>query len=438
MNQTRIQTDLEEYEKSLYDILERIFKAKKDEFVPGKSIIHYAWAIYDHREVFLAVKSLLSGWLGIGKNANNFERQFSEFLRIEYCTLTNSGSSANLLAFESLKLPKGAEVITPVVTFPTTLNPVILKGLMPVFLDICPSTYNIDASKLEEAISRKTRLVMLPHTLGNPNDMKAVMDIAQDHGLQVIEDCCDALGSRFDGRYVSTFGDMGTFSFYPAHHMTMGEGGAVVTNSEELSLAVRSLRDWGRACVCPVCKIAVNPNAFCPLRFSKTVIPDYDRRYTYINVGYNLKPLDLQAAFGLQQLKRLPGFIRKRQRNFRTLREELARFEDYFILPESLSKADPCWFAFPLTVRDDAPFRQKNVVQFLEKHQVMTRPLFAGNILRQPAYAGINCRVVGKLENSDRVMRSTFFVGIHPGIDEQQLDYMIGVFDKFMKQARKK
>jgi len=429
---------IEDYEKSLYDILEKIFKEKKDEFVPGKSIIHYAWAVYDQNEVFEAVKTLLSGWLGIGKNANKFERQFSQFLQIKHCILVNSGSSANLLALESLKLSKGAEVITPAVTFPTTLNPTILKGLKPVFLDVFPSTYNIDASRLEDAVSKKTCLIMLPHTLGNPNDMKTVTDIAEDRGLHVIEDACDALGSRFDGKYVSTFGDLGTFSFYPAHHMTMGEGGAVVTNNEELSLTVRSLRDWGRACVCPVCTIAVDPNAFCPLRFSKAVIPDYDRKYTYINIGYNLKPLDLQAAFGLQQLKRLPDFIKRRKNNFKRLHEELAKFEDYFILPESLPKADPCWFAFPLTVRDDAPFKQKDVAQFLEKHQVMTRPLFAGNILKQPAYVDINCRVVGKLENSDRVMRSTFFVGIHPGIDEQRLNYMIDVFDKFMKHTRKK
>jgi len=429
---------IEDYEKSLYDILEKIFKEKKDKFVSGKSVIHYAWAVYDQNEVFEVVKTLLSGWLGIGKNANNFERQFSKFLQTKHCTLVNSGSSANLLAVESLKLPKGAEVITPAVTFPTTLNPIILKSLKPVFLDVSPSTYNIDASGIEDAVSKKTCLIMLPHTLGNPNDMNTVMDIAEDRGLKVIEDACDALGSRFDEKYVSTFGDLGTFSFYPAHHMTMGEGGAVVTNNEELSLTVRSLRDWGRACICPVCTIAVDPNAFCPLRFSKAVIPDYDRKYTYINIGYNLKPLDLQAAFGLQQLKRLPDFIKRRKDNFKRLHEELTKFEDFFILPESLPKADPCWFAFPLTVRDDAPFRQKDVTQFLEKHKVMTRPLFAGNILKQPAYVDIDCRVVGKLENSDRVMRSTFFVGIHPGIDEQRLNYMIDVFDKFIKHARKK
>jgi len=428
----------ENYETSLYNILEKIFQEKKDTFVPGKSTIHYAWAVYDQNEVFEVIRALLSGWLGVGKNANNFERHFAKFLQTKHCTLVNSGSSANLLAVESLKLPKKAEVITPAVTFPTTLNPTILKGLKPVFLDVSASTYNLNASKIEDAISKKTRLIMLPHTMGNPNDMDTVMDIAETHGLYVIEDSCDALGSRFNGRYVSTFGDLGTFSFYPAHHMTMGEGGAVVTNNEELSLTVHSLRDWGRACICPVCTIAVDPNAFCPLRFSKTVIPDYDRKYTYINIGYNLKPLDLQAAFGLQQLKRLPDFIKKRKSNFKTLREELTKFEDYFILPESLPKADPCWFAFPLTVRDDAPFRREDVVQFLEKHKVMTRPLFAGNILKQPAYVDIDCRVVGKLENSDRVMRSTFFVGVHPGIDAKRLNYMIDVFEKFIEHKRRK
>ena len=426
------------YEKSLYEILEKILDEKREAFLPGKTVIHYAWAVYDQNEIFEAVKTLLSGWLGMGKNADRFEREFSKFLGTKHCTLVNSGSSANLLAVESLKLPRGAEVITPAVTFPTTLNPSILKGLKPVFLDVSPSTYNIDADRIEDAVSKKTALIMLPHTLGNPNDMDIVMDTAEDHGLRVIEDSCDALGSRFDGKYVSTFGDMGTFSFYPAHHMTMGEGGAIVTNDEELSLMARSLRDWGRACICPVCTISVNSNAFCPLRFSRTVIPDYDRKYTYLNIGYNLKPLDLQAAFGLQQLRRLPDFIKRRRVNFKKLREELMKFEEYFILPESLPKADPCWFAFPLTVRDNAPFKRKDVVQFLEKHQVMTRPLFAGNILKQPAYRDIECRVVGKLDNSDRVMRSAFFVGVHPGIDEQRLSYMLDVFHEFTTRVRKR
>ena len=427
----------EDYKRKLYHILERTFKEKREEFNPGKTTIHYARAIYDHHEVFEVLESLLSGWLAVGEKANEFENQFAKFLDTKYCILVNSGSSANLLAVESLKLTRRAEVVTPAVTFPTTLNPIIQKGLKPIFVDINPATYNVDASKMKDAISKKTKLIMLPHTLGNPNEMDAVMDLAEDHDLYVIEDTCDALGSRYAKKYLSTFGDLGTFSFYPAHHITMGEGGAVVTNGEELSLMVRSLRDWGRACVCPVCTIALDPNAYCPLRFSKTLIEDYDRRYTYINIGYNLKPLELQAAFGLQQLKRLPLFIKKRKTNFKVLYEALSRFGDYFILPESLPKADPCWFAFPLTVKDKAPFKRIEIVRFLEKHRIMTRPIFAGNILKQPAYANLDCRIVDKLDNSDRAMNSSFFVGIHPGIDEQRLAYITDAFGKFIRKVKR-
>lgn len=428
---------VEDYKRKLYHILERTLKEKHEEFTPDKTTIHYARAIYDHHEIFEVLESLLSGWLAVGEKANEFENQFAKFLETRYCILVNSGSSANLMAVESLKLPRGAEVITSAVTFPTTLNPIIQKGFKPVFVDINPTTYNVNASKMKDAVSKRTKLIMLPHTLGNPNEMDVVMDLAKDYALYVIEDACDALSSRYAGKYLSTFGDLGTFSFYPAHHITMGEGGAVVTNNEELSLTVRSLRDWGRACVCPVCTIALDPNAYCPLRFSKTLIEDYDRRYTYINIGYNLKPLELQAAFGLQQLKRLPLFIGKRKTNFKVLYEALSTFEDYFILPESLPKADPCWFAFPLTVKDRAPFRRTEIIQFLEKHRIMTRPLFAGNILKQPAYANLDCRIVDKLENSDRVMSSSFFVGIHPGIDEQRLAYMIDTFGKFIRKVKR-
>ncbi|MEX2723350.1 MAG: lipopolysaccharide biosynthesis protein RfbH [Candidatus Freyarchaeota archaeon] len=418
----------------LFKLLERIFEEKKEEFVPGKTTIHYAWAVYDHNEIFAALKSLLSGWLGIGKAASEFEKKFSKFLGAKHCVLVNSGSSANLLAVESLRLPKGSEAITPATTFPTTLNPLIQKGIRPVLIDINPTTYNIDATELEKAFSEKVKLVMLPHTLGNPNEMDYIINFAEENNLYVIEDSCDALGSMYNGKYVSTFGDLGTFSFYPAHHMTMGEGGAVVTNNEELSLTVRSLRDWGRACVCPVCKISLDPNAYCPLRFSKTPLTDYDKRYTYINIGYNLKPLDLQAAMGLQQLEKLPTFIKRRKENFRKLFNGLLEFEEYFILPESLPKADPCWFAFPITVKDGAPFKRRDLVNFLEEHRIDTRPLFAGNILRQPAYRGVDFRVVGDLKNANRVMTSSFFVGIHPGITEEMLNYIINTFEAFIKK----
>ncbi len=428
---------LETCDKDLFTLLERILSQKKKEFIPGKTTIHYAWAVYDHQEIFAALKSLLSGWFGIGKYASEFEKHFSNFLGIRHCVLANSGSSANLLAVESVRIPKGAEAITPAITFPTTLNPLLQKGIKPVFMDINSRTYNINAAELENAFSEKVKLVMLPHTLGNPNEMDRIMEFAEEHDLYVIEDACDALGSRYKGKYVSTFGDEGTFSFYPAHHITMGEGGAVVTNNEELSLTVRSFRDWGRACVCPVCTISLDPNAYCPLRFSKTPLPDYDKRFTYINIGYNLKPLDLQAAIGLQQLQRLPDFIRKRKENFRKLYNEFLNFEDYFILPESLPKADPCWFAFPLTVKDDAPFKRKDIVQFLGDHHIDTRPLFAGNILKQPAYKDIDYRAVGKFDNSDRVMASSFFIGVHPGLTEDMLDYMINTFEAFIRKVKK-
>ena len=277
---------------------------------------------------------------------------------------------------------------------------------------------------------------MLPHTLGNPNEMDTIMELAEENDLFVIEDACDALGSKYNGQYLSTFGDIGTFSFYPAHHITMGEGGAVVTNNEEISYNVRSLRDWGRACVCPICTISINPDAYCPLRYSENPIPNYDLRYTYINIGYNMKPLDLQAGIGLHQLNRLPLFIKKRKSNFNKLYHALTKFESYFILPKSLTSADPCWFAFPITVKDEAPFKCIDMTQFLEKHKIMTRRIFAGNILKQPAYKDINFRKVGNLENSDMVMKSSFFIGIHPLIDEQRLDYIIEIFERFIRTVK--
>lgn len=432
---TDAETDIE---KELFKFLKKAFEEKRkyEKFVPGKTVIHYAWAIYDHREVYAVLKSLLSGWLGLGRYGRKFEEEFSKFLGIKYSVLTNSGSSANLLAVEALKLPKGCEAITPAVTFPTTVNPLIQKGIKPVFVDVRLGTYNVDASEVEDAISKDTKLIMLPHTLGNPNEMDAIMDIVEDHELHLIEDSCDALGSKYDGKYVSTFGDLGTFSFYAAHHITMGEGGAVVTNDEGLALRVRSLRDWGRACVCDVCRISLDPNAYCPLRFLNSPLPDYDKRYTYIHIGYNLKPLDLQAAFGLEQLKRLPHFIEVRKRNFKALYNALLDFEDFFILPESLPKADPCWFAFPLTIRDGAPFSRREIIEYLEKRKIMTRPLFAGNILKQPAYINVEYRVHGKLINSEKIMRSSFFIGIHPGIDEERLSYMINAIEEFVRKYK--
>ena len=422
--------------KEIEQLLCQYYSNNQYKFIPGESVIHYARAIYDHNEVIAALESLLSDWFGLGANGIKFEEKFTKFLTVKHCILTNSGSSANLLSVESLNLPKGSEAITPAVTFPTTLNPILQKNLEPVFLDIEPQTYNLDASKIEEAITEKTRLIMLPHTMGNPNEMDMITEIIEKYDLYLIEDACDALGTKYDGKYVSTFGDLGTFSFYPAHHMTMGEGGAVVTNKEELALTVKSFRDWGRACICPVCTTALNPNLQCPLRLDESPIPDYDRKYTYIHIGYNLKPLDLQAAIGLQQLKRLPNFIDKRKENFNKLYEELSEYQDYFILPRSLPKADPCWFAFPLTIKEKAPFHRKEIIDYLEQNKIATRPLFAGNILRQPAYKNIEYRVVGNLKNSEKVMKDTFFIGIHPGLGDEELGYMTNTIKEFIIKNR--
>jgi CDP-6-deoxy-D-xylo-4-hexulose-3-dehydrase len=420
--------------KKIEGLIVEYYKTKKDSFVPGKTTVPYALAIYDDKEVNAVVGSLLSGWLGMGANANEFERKFADFLGVRNSILTNSGSSANLLAVMSLKLPSGSEAITPAVTFPTTLNPALQGGMKPVFLDVDATTYNIDASQIEKAITSKTRLILLPHTLGNPNEMDVIMEVAEKHDLYVIEDTCDALGSKYDGKYLSTFGDFGSFSFYPAHHMTLGEGGAVVSNDDELLLTAKSLRDWGRACVCPVC-VLTNPNAHCPLRFSDSPLENYDKRFTYTNIGYNLKPLDLQAAFGLQQLNRLPGFISKRKENFKKIYEELERYEDYFVLPESLPRADTCWFAFPLTVKEKSPFTRNDVVKYFEDNKVATRPLFAGNILRQPAYSKIEYSIHGKLTNSDRIMEGSFFFGVHPAITDEMISYVSETFRNFIKKV---
>jgi CDP-6-deoxy-D-xylo-4-hexulose-3-dehydrase len=421
-------------EKHLYDLLRTIYPKKQEKFVPGTTMIHYAEAIYDHNEIYLVLQSLLSGWLGLSRNAHEFEKEFAKFLDMKHCILTNSGTSSNLLSVSALNLPKGTEALILATNFPTTLSVLIRNNIKPVFIDINPRTYNMDAEAIEECLTKKTKLIMLVHALGNPNEMDTVNEIADKHDLAVVEDTCDALGSKYGSRYLPTHGNLGTFSFYPAHQITLGGGGAVVTNSDDFNLKIRSLRDWGRACICDVCKLSLDKNAICPLRFSRTPIKDYDRRFTYINIGYNLQPIDLQAAIGLYQLKRLPEFIEKRKNNFKQIYSELSKYEQYFILPESLPKADPCWFAFPITVKKDAPFKRRDIVGFLEKHQIDTRPIYSGNLLRQPAFENISCRIPRKLVNSDYVMKSGFFIGLHQGLTKEMLTYIFETFEDFMRQ----
>jgi len=438
----------------IFKNIKKIFQLKSSQtiFRPGKDIVRYAGAVYDHEEVESMVNAILDGWFGVGKYTHRFETELSKFLGIERVIMTNSGSSANLLAVSALLSPQldvnsrlkpYDEVITPALTFPTTLNPALQYNLVPVLLDVDARTYNIYSDDLESAVSRKTRAILVPHTLGNPNEMDALMDFAEEHDLYLLEDACDALGSKYNNKYIGSFGDFGTFSFYPAHQITTGEGGAIATSDKELSDITLSLRDWGRACVMPVCDPLHCPDRTCPKSacHGKLVVlddlpEDYDKRYTFSNIGYNLKPTEIQAAMGLAQLKKLPDFIESRRRNFKILSDEFLNYEDFFILPESLPKSDPCWFAFPLTIKDHVPFRRKDIVEWLTKHNIEAKMLFAGNILKHSAYKGVNCRVAGKLTNSDRVMHNSFFVGIYPGMSEEKMNYMIDVFRAFIRKNR--
>ena len=408
-------------------------------FTPGEKV-HYAGRVYDARELVNMVDAVLDFWLTLGRFADEFEGQLAEFLGLEHALLVNSGSSANLVAVETLlsrevdgrRLRPGDEVIVPAVSFPTTIAPLVRGGLMPVFVDCDLGTYNLNLDAMEAAITDRTRAIIFAHTLGNPVNMTRLMETARQHDLFVVEDICDALGSRWDNQPVGTFGHLATLSFYPAHHITLGEGGAVVTNSASMAKIARSIRDWGRACWCTHKDTA--PNGACGHRFDQKVpgIPGtYDHKYLYSNVGYNLKPTDIQAALGVAQLEKLPGFIAARKRNFQRLYDGLKPYEEYLILPTWSPRADVSWFAFPMTVRDEAPFRRRELLQWLEAAQVETRLLFAGNITRQPAYRDVTHRVVGELTNADLVMRGAFFVGVYPGLDSQRIDYMLETFATF-------
>jgi CDP-6-deoxy-D-xylo-4-hexulose-3-dehydrase len=428
-----------EIRKKIRQLIKEFFSQDflSDEFIPGKTLIQYAGSIHDDKEIVSMIDSLLDGWWGLGKKAREFESKLAQYIGVEKAILTNSGSSASLLVIASLKSPlfparikEGAEIITPACTFPTSLNPVIQLNLVPVFVDVELETYNLNPNKLRAALSSKTRAIVLPHTLGNPNDMAAITSFAKKHHLFVIEDNCDGLGSEFDGQKTGSFGIMSTLSFYPAHHITTGEGGAVLINDIRLERPLRSLRDWGRACYCYGDE--KSPLGACGRRFDFKVngVP-YDHRYMYTEIGYNLKPIEVQAAMGLEQLKKLPQFKKRRKKNFSILFKFLSQYRDFIILPRSHPKADACWFSFPITLRENAPFSRQEIVRFLEGRKIQTRPVFAGNILRHEPYKNIKCRVVGELKNSDYILANTFFVGIYPGIDEQRLDYMMSSLADF-------
>jgi CDP-6-deoxy-D-xylo-4-hexulose-3-dehydrase len=409
-------------------------------FTPGETKIHYAGRVYGAGELINMVDAVLDFWLTLGRFAGEFVTRLAEVLGIEHVLLVNSGSSANLVAIEALlsremgsrRLRPGDEVVVPAVSFPTTIAPLIRGGLIPVLVDCDLGTYNPDLDAVEAAVTDRTRAVVFAHTLGNPVNMTRLMEVARRHDLFVVEDMCDALGSRWDGQSVGTFGDLATLSFYPAHHITLGEGGAVATNSARLTKIARSIRDWGRACWCTAQD--TGPNGACGRRFDYKVpgLPGtYDHKYLYSNIGYNLKPTDIQAALGVAQLGKLPDFIAARQRNFQRLYDGLKPYEEHLILPTWDPRADVSWFAFPMTVRDEAPFRRRELLQWLEEALIETRLLFAGNIIRQPAYRDITHRTVGELTHSDLVMRGAFFVGVYPGLDDARIDHMLETFAAF-------
>jgi len=403
-------------------------------FVPGKSVIPASGKVVGSNELKLMVEASLDGWLTTGRFNTAFERRLAQFLGVKHVITANSGSSANLLAFSALTSPQlgeraikpGDEVISVAAGFPTTVNPILLWGMVPVFVDVHIPTYNIDPTLVEAAISEKTRAIMLAHTLGNPYNLSEITRIAKKFNLWLIEDCCDALGSTYSDagnpRLVGTFGDIGTLSFYPAHHITMGEGGAVFTNNSELKRIIESFRDWGRDCYC-----APGKENTCGKRFNWQLgdLPQgYDHKYTYSHIGFNLAITDMQAACALAQMDRLNGFITARKQNFAWLKNRLKSVEDFLILPDATPGSDPSWFGFPVTLKDSARTQRVELLKYLDQYKIGTRLLFAGNLTRQPSMTGRHYRVSGELKNTDRIMNDTFWLGVYPGLTEEMLQYL--------------
>jgi CDP-4-dehydro-6-deoxyglucose reductase, E1 len=400
------------------------------DFVPGQTPIPVSGKVIDATDLASVMDSVLDCWFTTGRFAENFERKLARFAGVRQASLVNSGSSANLLAVSALTSPKlgerrlkpGDEVITVAAGFPTTVNPIVQNRLVPVFVDVTLPNYEIDVSQLEAALSEKTRAVMIAHTLGNVFDLDAVTAFVKRHNLWLIEDCCDALGSTWRGQHVGAFGDIATVSFYPAHHITTGEGGAVLTKDPRLGVIVESFRDWGRDCWCDPGK-----ENTCGKRFDwqQGSLPrGYDHKYTYSHRGYNLKSTDLQAALGASQIEKLPRFIERRKENFRYLHSVLKPMEDYLLLPEATPGSDPSWFGFPIAVRENAPFAREGLIRALDEKRIGTRLLFGGNLLRQPAYEDCEHRVIGELPNTDFVMNRVFWIGVYPGLTRPMLDFV--------------
>lgn len=433
MNKTEIRGEIARLVEQ-YAALEA---AEQSGFVADKTMIPPSGKLVGAPEMKAMVEASLDCWLTTGRFNDEFEKRLAEFIGVNHLITVNSGSSANLVAFSALTSPKlgaraicpGDEVIGVAAGFPTTVNPILQFGAVPVFVDVELGTYNIDASQIEAAITSKTKAIMLAHTLGNPYNLEVITALCKKHNLWLIEDCCDALGSTYNGQMVGTFGDIATLSFYPAHHITMGEGGAVFTNNAQLKQIAESFRDWGRDCYCAPGKDNTCGRRFCQ-KFG-TLPEGYDHKYTYSHIGYNLKITDMQAACGVAQLDRAASFIAQRKANFAFLKSRLAACEEFLILPEATPGSDPSWFGFPITLRQSAGTRRVDLLTYLDQHKIGTRLLFAGNLTRQPSMQGKAYRVVGDLRNTDIVMNNTFWIGVQPALTEEMLEFSAGKIEQY-------
>lgn len=438
----RIKKEIIEKVKEYYaEVHQPVFCAP---FIEDTSRINYAGRVFDENELMYLVDSSLDFWLTYGKYSKEFETRFAQYLGVRWAFLVNSGSSANLLAFYALTSPllkerqikRGDEVITVAAGFPTTVSPIVQYGAIPVFVDVELETFNIDTTQLDTALSPGTKAVMVAHTLGNPVNLDAIKEFCDEHTLWFIEDNCDSLGSKYDGKFTGAWGDIGTSSFYPPHHMTMGEGGAVYTNNPLLKKILLSMRDWGRDCYCES-----GVDNTCNARFSQqfgTLPMGYDHKYVYSHFGFNLKVSDMQAAVGVAQLEKLPRFIEKRNENFVALFNGLKDLDNYFILPQAAPKSDPSWFGFMITLKNGLKFTRNDLVQYLESHSVQTRNLFAGNIIRQPTFDSmikdVDYRVIGALPNTDKIMNDSFWIGVYPGMSPEALQYVVKKIREFVKK----
>jgi len=430
---------------NILNLVKSYIDNKPNTWEAGKDWVQYAGPFFDSAEYVSAVSTLLNGWLVLGEKGISFENQFPKLLNKEYGILTNSGSSSNLIMMSAMKskrlynLPKGTRVITPIAGFPTTINPIFQVGFTPVFVDIDLETLNLNLDQVEEQAKNGAKIITFAHVLGNPPNMRRLMDIIKQYNLILLEDCCDALGSTYDNKPLGSFGEFASCSFYPAHHMTMGEGGFIACNTYHQEIIIRSFREWGRGCYCVGKKANLLKNGTCKNRFSNWLpsMPNeiFDHKYIYDEIGYNLKPIELQAAIGLCQMQKLPEINTRRKLNHMRLSKIFSEFEEYFILPKATDWADPSWFAFALTIKDNAPFKRKDIVNYLEDNKIQTRPYFAGNIMLQPAYDGLMDKdeIFNKFPISRKVTTDTFFLGTSPVIGEKQLDYIENTVYNYFK-----